>query len=134
MNQQQLFYDTIFDALGADIAACGGYKAVAGKLWESESISGGAQKLRNALNPDQPQKLCPSEVLMIKRLAKDVGSFSTVNYEARELAFDITWIKPEDEATRIHLRAVKAMEELQKEMRRSNELLASSRTTIRSVK
>lgn len=135
MNQQHVFFfDTIFDALGADIAACGGIKVVAGKLWESESVTSGSQKLRNALNPEQPHKLCPTEVLMIKRLAKEVGSFATVLYEARELAFDITWIKAEDEAQRIHQRAVKAMEELQKELRRSNELLAASKATIRAVK
>jgi hypothetical protein len=134
MNQQQLFYDTIFDALGADIAACGGIKVVAGKLWESESVTSGSQKLRNALNPEQPHKLCPTEVLMIKHMAKAVGSFATVNYEARELAFDVTWIRPEDEAERIHQRAVKAMEELQKELRRSNELLSASRSAIRAVK
>jgi hypothetical protein len=134
MNPRALFHETIFDALNEDVGAIGGFKVVAGKLWPSENVTTSSAKLRNSLNPDQPHKLCPDEVMQIKRLAKDVGSFATVQFESRELCFDITWIKAEDEAQRIHQRAVKAMEELQKELRRSNELLAASKATIRAVK
>jgi hypothetical protein len=123
LNQTALFHDTIYDALGADIAACGGFKVVAGKLWPAESPTAAATKLRNAINPDQAHKLCPEEVLQIKRLAKEAGSYATVTYEARELAFDFSWIHPEDEAKRIQRRAVELMEQLQRELKRSNELL-----------
>lgn len=98
MNQSSLFYETIYDALGADIAAAGGYKAVAGKLWPAESPATATQKLRNCLNADQPHKLCPDEVLQIKRLAYEHGSTATVDYEAQQLGYQCQWIDPVDEA------------------------------------
>lgn len=101
MNQTALFHDTIYDALGADIAAAGGFKAVAGKIWPVESAGIAAQKLRNAINPDQPHKLCPDEVLQIKRLAYEQGSTATVDYEAAQLGFQAHWIDPKDEATEL---------------------------------
>jgi hypothetical protein len=96
MNQTALFHETVFDALGADIAAAGGFKAVAGKLWPAQANSD--TKLRNSINPDQPHKLCPDEVLQIKRLAREHGSTATVDFEAQQLGFKPTWIDPADEA------------------------------------
>ena len=96
MNQSALFHDTIYDALGADIAAAGGFKVVAGKLWPTEA--NGAAKLRNSLNPEQPHKICPEDALAIKRLAREVGSTATVDYEAQQLGFQATWLDPKDEA------------------------------------
>lgn len=95
MNQAALFHDTIYDAIGADIAAAGGFKAVAGKLWPSVPDGGG--KLRNCVNPDQPHKLSPDEVMQIKRLAHAVGSFATVTYESQQLGYRIEWLDPESE-------------------------------------
>lgn len=98
MNQSALFHDTVYDALGADIAAAGGFKVVAGKLWPNDASTTASSKLRNALNPDQPHKLCPDEVLAIKRLAREAGSTATVDYEAQQLGFQAAWIDPKDEA------------------------------------
>lgn len=98
MKQNALFHDTIYDALGADIAAAGGFKVVAAKLWTSESVTTSATKLRNAINPDQPHKLCPDEVLQIKRLAREAGSIATVEYESQQLGYQATWVDPQDEA------------------------------------
>jgi hypothetical protein len=99
VNQSSLFHETIYDALGADIAAAGGFKVVAGKLWPADS--GGAAKLRNAVNLDQPHKLCPDEVLQIKKLAYEVGSTATVDYEAQQLGYECNWIEPEAEAAKL---------------------------------
>lgn len=95
MNQSSLFHETIYDALGADIAAAGGFKTVAGKLWPTDSNA--ATKLRSAINPDQAQKLDPEDVIAIKRMAKDVGSFATITFEGQQLAFQVTWVDPADE-------------------------------------
>lgn len=97
MNQQALFHETIYDALGTDIAAAGGFKAVSGKLWPSESVSTATAKLRNSINPDQPHKLSPDEVLQIKRLAAEAGSCATLQFEAQQLGYRYEWINPVDE-------------------------------------
>lgn len=102
MNQSALFHDTIYDALGADIAAAGGFKVVAAKLWPTETNA--AAKLRNSINPDQPHKLCADEVLAIKRLAREFGSTATVGYEAQQLGFQVTWVDPKDEADELRRR------------------------------
>jgi hypothetical protein len=98
VNQSALFHDTIYDAIGADIAAAGGFKVVAGKLWPSESTSTAATKLRNSINADQPHKLCPDELLQIKRLAYEHGSTATVDYEAQQLGYEARWVDPKNEA------------------------------------
>jgi hypothetical protein len=101
VNQSSLFFETVYDALGADIAAAGGFKVVAGKLWPSEAPATATQKLRNTLNADQPHKLCPDEVLQIKRLAYEHGSTATVDYEAQQLGYECNWIEPEAEAAKL---------------------------------
>lgn len=96
MNQVALFFETVYDAIGADISAAGGFKVVAGKLWPTDV--NGAAKLRNSINPEQPHKLCPDEVLAIKRLAREAGSTATVDFEAGQLGYQTTWVDPADEA------------------------------------
>jgi hypothetical protein len=98
MQQTALFHDSIYDALAADVMACGGHKKVAAKLWPSQDTSAATQKLRSALNPEQAQKLCAEEIQLIKRMARDAGSFATLTYESQDLGFRFEWISPEDEA------------------------------------
>lgn len=132
MNQQALFHDSIFDALGADIAAAGGFKAVASKLWPSKDLTAAANVLRNAVNPEQAHKICPDEVMQIKRLAKEAGSFATVNYESQQLSFRVEWITPEDELSELQRRIADGMELLQREIKRANDLMATGK--LRAVK
>lgn len=124
LNQAALFHDTIYDALGADIAAAGGFKVVAGKLWPAESPTTAASKLRNSINPDQPHKLCPDEVMQIKRLAQDVGSTATVQYEAQQLGFVVTWVDPEDEIERIERENNEMLRALTRRYERADQLRA----------
>ena len=128
MTQKDLWYDTIFDAIGADIAAAGGFKVVAGKLWPADT--GGAAKLRNSINPDQPQKLCPQEVMAIKRLAQEAGSTATIQYEATQLGYVCTWVEPEDELERIERENNELLKAIAKRMERAEQL----RSRVRSVK
>ncbi|HEY4357978.1 MAG TPA: hypothetical protein VGN16_19685 [Acidobacteriaceae bacterium] len=132
MSQPALFHDTIYDALAEDISAAGGFKVVAGKLWPSESPTTAAAKLRNSINPDQPHKLCPDEVLQIKRLAHASGSSAAVQYEAQQLSYRIEWITPEDELSELQHRIADGMELLQREIKRANDLMA--RSNVRAVK
>jgi hypothetical protein len=132
MNQTALWHDTIYDALGADIAACGGYKVVAGKLWPAENPTTAATKLRNAVNPDQAQKLCPEEVMQIKHLAFQSGSTAAINYEARQLGYEVTWIEPEDELERIERENNELLKAILKRQERSEQL--RSKAQLRAVK
>jgi hypothetical protein len=130
VNQVALFHDNICDAIGADIAAAGGYKAVAGKLWPADPS--GAAKLRNCLNPDQPHKLCPEELLAIKKLAHESGATAIVDYEAAQLGYQVTWISPEDELERIERENNELLKALLKRQARADEL--KERAALRAVK
>lgn len=130
MNQTALWHDTIFDALGADIAAAGGFKVVASKLWPSSDPATAATKLRNAVNPEQAQKLCPDEVLQIKRLAKEAGSTATIAYEAHQLAYEITWINPEDELERIERENNELLKALLKRQERAEQLRSRAQLKV----
>jgi hypothetical protein len=50
--QQDLWHDTIFDALGAAVQAAGGAKKVAAKLWPALDTTSANARLRAGLNPD----------------------------------------------------------------------------------
>jgi hypothetical protein len=132
MNQRALFHDTIYDAIGADIAAAGGFKSVAGKLWPAESPTSASAKLRNAINPEQQQKLCPDEVMQIKRLAQEAGSTATITYEAQQLGYAVTWVEPEDELERIERENNELFKAISKRMERAEQL--RSRTSLRVAK
>ncbi len=103
-HQNALFHDSIYDALQADVAAIGGIKKTAALLWPTNSD--GAGRLRACLSLEHAQKLDPEEVLTIKRLAKPLGSFATVNYEAQELAFKVEWISPDDEKAQLQRQVI----------------------------
>jgi hypothetical protein len=131
VNQTQLFFESVYDALGADIAASGGFKVVAGKLWPSEGTAA-VTKLRNCLNIDQPHKLSPCEVLQIKRLAYEVGSTATVQYEAQQLGYVCTWVSAEDELERIERENNELLKAIAKRQERAE--LLRSRTPLKVIR
>lgn len=92
--QHDLWHDTILDAVGAAIQAVGGVKKVAGKLWPALDSTSAQARLRACLNPDHAQKLDPEEFLLIQRLARDVGDNSVMQFQARELGYEIKALIP----------------------------------------
>lgn len=117
-HQAELFHDSIYDAITADVMAIGGVKKTAAMLWPTNSDAPG--RLRACLSTEHPQKLDPEEVLSIKRLARDVGSFATITYESQTLAFTVEWIKDdeiEDKMQREFIDAVNRLERLAKARR-----------------
>lgn len=103
-HQTALFHDSIYDAIGADVAAIGGIKKAGALLWPNNADAAG--RLRACLSTEHPQKLDAEEILSIKRLAKEAGSAATVNYEAQALAFKVEWIKPEDEKAELQRQVI----------------------------
>lgn len=113
-HQVELFHDTVYDALGADIAAAGGFKVVAGRLWPTD-VSG-PTKLRNAINPEQPHKLCADEIMAIKRLAREAGSTATIDYEAQQLGYTVTWLDPVNQAEELRRQLSEQLAEVSRKL------------------
>jgi hypothetical protein len=111
MRQAALFHDSIYDAVGADVAAIGGIKKTAALLWPTNADAAG--RLRACLSTEHAQKLDPEEILSIKRFAKEVGSFAAVMYEAQILAFKVEWIKPEDEKAELQRQVIEMAKRLE---------------------
>jgi hypothetical protein len=114
MGQQQLWYDTIYEALTDDVKAAGGIKTVAESLWRNVDFDTRNTRLRNALNPDQAQKLDPQEVLLIKQWAREAGSTATIQFEAQALNFKFELTEPEEEQTALKKAFINAVGELKK--------------------
>ncbi len=113
--QQELWHETIFDALAGTVQAAGGTSKVARKLWPTlDSVSGPA-RLRACLNVDHAQKLCIEEMLLIAKIGKDAGDNSLMGFLARELGYDVKPISAV-EAKKIAKRARKLalLEELKR--------------------
>lgn len=92
--QQQLWHDTIFDALGAAVQAAGGVKRVAHKLWPALDVESAAARLRGGLNRGHAQKLGLDEFIMIGQLAREAGDNSIMILLGRVLACEIKPISP----------------------------------------
>lgn len=93
--QHELWHDTIFDALGADVQAAGGAKKVAAKLWPALDSTSANARLRAGLNPEHAQKLCLLETQMIMRLAMEAsGTSCAMKYLARVLECELKVLPP----------------------------------------
>ena len=100
MQQTVLWHDTIFDALSTAVQAAGGPKKVAAALWPALDSTSATARLRGCLNPDHAQKLCPQELLMLARLARNAGDHSVMNFCARELGYEIIPLAAEESKKR----------------------------------
>lgn len=97
-----MFPESIEDAIGFDIQAVGGYKKVAGMLWPQLKIESAYARLKNCLRDDKDEKLDPSELLLIKRWARDEGARHTLDFELRECHCGPSQpIQPETELTQL---------------------------------
>lgn len=124
MNQPALFHDSILDAIGAAVASCGGFKKVAAKLYgDGLDITTATTRLRNSLNPEHLQKLCPQELLSLARIAREQGDHSIMQYLAQELGYSVTPIDPETERDKLQrefIESVKRCEQLARRLERTN--------------
>lgn len=130
--QNKLFFECIEDAIGADIQALGGPKKAAALFFVDKTPEQGSALIRSWLNPDRNERPSPAQVLLLKKKAREVGSFATIHYEAQQLGFEVTWISPEDEKEKLQRDVIAAAQLLKQVGSRLEEL--DKQTRIRSVK
>lgn len=122
MNQQPLFHEDIYEALRTDIGACGGSKKVGVALFPEKSADKAGELLNNCLNVTRPEKLSPEQMLLIKRLAKQHGSFATVLFECDDIGLTHpTPIEPEDQKAilqRDFINAIGKLEQIKNQLGR----------------
>ncbi len=105
--------ETLNDALIECIKASGGSKSVASILWPEKPPLDAQRLLLACLNPERSEKLCPSQTLLILKLAKEAGSHIGIEFICQSLNYSKpTPIEPEDhkaELMREFIAAQKAM-------------------------
>jgi hypothetical protein len=66
-------YESELDALRSAVAALGGKKVIAARLWPAKPVEVAARELADALNPERDRKLELHEATRILRWARDAG-------------------------------------------------------------
>lgn len=127
-EQPALFYEDIYDALGADIRTLGlgldpqtssPFKTVAQWLWRTRKAETAYARLKACLDDSKPEThLNPEELLAIKQKAAEFGGLATVRYEAQECSLTQPLrVEPEEELTRL-------LRERNRQLQESNRLQA----------
>lgn len=120
--QAELFFDSIYDAVGSAIMAAGGYKKVAGALWPSLKSETAYARLKNALDDSKAEKLSLCEVMTILRMAADNGDASVIRYIAGEFGFGLVEVDPKEETAELQRQIADGLDALNKRMARLERL------------
>lgn len=92
-------FETTTEALIACVKAAGGSKQVGARVFPEKTIEQAQRHLLACLNDDRPERLTPDQVLLIARLARDVGCHAYAEHVADSLSYaDPVPVEPRDEA------------------------------------
>lgn len=98
-EQGALFYESIYDAVGAVVQAMGGKKKVATLLWPRMRPESAYTRLAHCLSDEFPEKLSPEELLFLISSGRQIGCHAIMTYLSSEGGYapPIT-VEPQDEA------------------------------------
>ncbi len=100
--QQTLFVESIEEALRDAVNALKGPKHVGVLLWPELSADLAAKRLNHCLDPDRPEKLELSQVLLIAKRARLAGCHTVMAYLSQELDYAApVAVDPESEVQRL---------------------------------
>lgn len=124
MTQTPLFFEDVFDVLRAAVQAAGGAKAVAGRLWPHKPIAEAQRELLDCLNRERPRKLCPEEVIVIFKFAKEAGFHGAKHWLDVEMGYQPTAPSdPKIERDRLAEELAKAAEQFKNLTRAAERLI-----------
>lgn len=108
MKTEQLFYESINEAVRIVVQALGGTKKVSEMLWPA--LKGGDNRLRDCLNESRPEKLSPDELLKLARWGHDVSCHALANYFNAEAGYSLPVpISPADEKSELERKTIEAV-------------------------
>lgn len=117
----QLFeVDTLHDAIATTIQQMGGFKRVAADLRPDWQLERADRWLRDCCNPDRDHELKPEQLAMIRRMARDRGVHTLVQYEMAAAGYEtpkpVHMESEKAQAQREMVRLYEGMEALAKKM------------------
>lgn len=102
MDQQPLFCESFEEAIRGAVNSLKGPKAVGVMLWPELSADVAAKRLNHCLDPDRPEKLELSQVLLIAKRARLAGCHTVMGFLSQELDYAApVAIDPESEVQRL---------------------------------
>lgn len=120
------FFEDINDAMKEAVRQMGGNKKVGPRLWPELPLEQASNKLRDCLNPDRREKLSPEQVVMILRLAREVGCHDAMGFIAFNAGYEPPRpVVPDDqeaELQRTFIDAVGRLETIQKQLQHVREV------------
>ena len=87
MQQEQLFFESVNDALVYTVQAMGGYKKVGCDLRKDKTVDGATSWLRDCLNPGRDARLEPDQVEALARMGREAGCHAYMQYMAQSLSY-----------------------------------------------
>lgn len=94
----QLFHETFSDALREVVAACGGAKQVAAKLWPEKPPAAAHRLFLDCLNGGRDERLNPEQLAFVLRMGRNAGCHAGMNFLLRECGYaDAQVMEPADE-------------------------------------
>jgi len=101
MQGEMPFYESPEQALEACVQFLGGAKVVGSLLWPDKTVDNARTYMLACLNHDRPEKLSPSQMILVFRLAKQAGFHAGFEYFSRECEYDARPITPAEEVDRL---------------------------------
>lgn len=80
-------YEDELDAARDAVKHVGGAKKVGAMLWPDKPPEAAARHLHDCLNPARPERLSPSQLLLLMRLARQAGFHGLTAYLLREAGY-----------------------------------------------
>lgn len=91
-------YESLNAALIDAVKALGGSKQVGHKLWPEKTVDAAQRHLLACLNEDKPERLTPDHLMLLLRMARDIGHHAAFAYMSAQLSYaDPQPISPRDE-------------------------------------
>lgn len=118
--------DSLNDALISAVKALGGSKQVGHKLWPEKTVDAAQRHLLACLNEDKPERLSPDHLMLLLRMARDVGHHSTFAHMCGLLGYSEPQpINPKDELTELLREYVESRKQDERKAERIERALAS---------
>lgn len=109
--QQPLFHEDIYEAIRSDVMALGGFKRVGAVLWPELPPDKAGERLNACMDRGHREKLDIQQVMLIGRMAREVGSYATVFFLSEDCGFSRpTPVDPDDERGRLQKDFIRSVE------------------------
>lgn len=113
-GQEQLWYESIYDAAAQLVYALGGPQKVAGKLWPSKDPIQAGRYLSQCVDPDRNEKLALDEFLQLMRWGREAGFHYLAKHIADECFYEFRVVEPEERRDDLRTKILHMSKEMQK--------------------